>query len=379
MWGFLLIGVSVLEYADLRKAAEIFRLDLEVYRQGALQFLRGGSLYDSLYVVRSDLAPMPFTYPPLAAALMTPLSWVADEHHLYVMWGVMNVLLVGAVVAIGMGALRRPRRGLVAEILLGWGLALQLSPVRALLNLGQVGAILMLLVLVDFRVDFKCWPRGILIGLASAIKLTPLAFVLLFILRRDWMSVVRCVGMFAILVGIGFVLSPSDSWKYWTGLGGLSRSVAVFDLVPNLSLAGVVQKVGLSATASIVVWFLLVAATLVACSIAVMRQNRGAVMEQLAPMALLQLLVSPVSWDHHWVWVVPILVVCWGNRKTPVAQLILWTGLGVFLLGTPASMVKGLWALPVFWGITTLGMLAIAPLGASAPREDERRRRVLAD
>ena len=69
----------------------------------------------------------------------------------------------------------------------GWLLpaALFLEPVRNTLNYGQVNVALMALVAADCLAAAPRWPRGALVGLAAAVKLTPAAFVLFFLLRRD--------------------------------------------------------------------------------------------------------------------------------------------------------------------------------------------------
>jgi len=48
----------------------------------------------------------------------------------------------------------------------------------------------MALVALDCLVAKPKWPRGMLIGVAAAIKLTPAVFVLFFLLRRDYRSAV---------------------------------------------------------------------------------------------------------------------------------------------------------------------------------------------
>ena len=50
----------------------VYRLDLDVYRIGAQRWLHGWPLYDLFPVTRVG-PPLPFTYPPVAAVLFSPL------------------------------------------------------------------------------------------------------------------------------------------------------------------------------------------------------------------------------------------------------------------------------------------------------------------
>jgi hypothetical protein len=50
----------------------VYRLDLDVYRIGAQRWLHGWPLYDLFLVTRVG-PPLPFTYPPVAAVLFSPL------------------------------------------------------------------------------------------------------------------------------------------------------------------------------------------------------------------------------------------------------------------------------------------------------------------
>ena len=93
-----------------------------------------------------------------------------------------------------------------------------IQPVRNTLNYGQVNLALMALVAADCLVRSPRWPRGALTGIAAAVKLTPAAFVLFFLLRRDWRAAVTAAVSFAVCTGAGFLLDGRDSAAYWTSV-----------------------------------------------------------------------------------------------------------------------------------------------------------------
>src|SRR6185369_14582877 len=74
--------------------------------------------------------------------------------------------------------------------------AVYLEPVRANFDFGQINVVLMTLVLADTVPRRTPWPRGLLLGLAIALKLTPAVFLLYFALRRDGRAALVSVASF---------------------------------------------------------------------------------------------------------------------------------------------------------------------------------------
>ena len=67
------------------------------------------------------------------------------------------------------------------------------EPLRANLEFGQINVVLMTLVIADCVPRRTYWPRGALLGVAVALKLTPAVFLLYFLLRRDRRAAVTTV------------------------------------------------------------------------------------------------------------------------------------------------------------------------------------------
>jgi alpha-1,2-mannosyltransferase len=181
-----------------------------------------------------------------------------------------------------------------------------LEPVSETFKFGQINLILMAMVAADCLVVRTRWPRGVLIGLAAAIKLTPAAFVLFFLLRRDRRAAV-VAGVTALLAsGVGALVAPAQSLRYWGGgLAGAS-GVSGSPFFTNQTFQAVFTRAGITGVERTAGWLMLSAILLVLATPAIRRAP--------APLALVvtggvALLVSPTSWSHHWVWVAPALLV----------------------------------------------------------------------
>ncbi|MGH3405404.1 MAG: glycosyltransferase 87 family protein [Streptosporangiaceae bacterium] len=285
------------------------RIDLGAYRVGARAWLRGANLYGQLPRTPSGLR-LSFTYPPIAAVLMAPLALVpmavADTALTLV-----TIALVAAVLGLFLHCLTGS--GAVPARTLGWLVlgALALEPVRNTLALGQINVILMAMVAFDGLLVSPRWPRGALTGLAAAVKLTPAAFVLFFLLRRDYRAAGTAALAFAAATGAGFVLAGHDSVRYWTGAVFQVGRIGQPGYAGNQSIQGVLARAGLSphTPAGLAAWLGLCAVVLVVTGLGMRRAlaagERGLA---LGLNALAALLISPISWSHHWVWCVPVLL-----------------------------------------------------------------------
>ena len=281
------------------------RIDLDVYRIGARTWLRGGSLYGRLPPTPAG-PRLPFTYPPIAAAALAPLALVPAT--------VAGTVLTLVTIALAAAVLRLfLRRLFLNPAAAGWLLpaALFLEPVRNTLAFGQVNVILMAMVAFDALAAAPSWPRGVLTGLAAAVKLTPAAFVLFFLLRRDYRAAATAGLSFAAATGLGFALAGRDSVRYWTSIVFQAGRVGQPDYAGNQSLQGVLARAGLSphSPAGLAAWLVLSLAVLVVAGLGMRRAlAAGEPCLALSLNAFAALLISPISWSHHWVWCVPAIL-----------------------------------------------------------------------
>jgi alpha-1,2-mannosyltransferase len=303
-------------------------IDLQVYRFGVQAWLGGGDMYGTLPETSGHIT-LPFIYPPFAALVMVPIAvvpWVVS-------WSLLLALSTAALGATLFVVTRRlwPSGGRggalsVMSIALPLALAVQpgkavsfdhpveglpplaLEPVLQTIEFGQINLLLMALVALDLLVARPRWPRGMLIGIAAAIKLTPAAFVLYFLLRRDYRAAATAAVSGVIATAIGFVVAPASSLTFWlhTPAGGVSGS----PFFTNQTFQAVLARAGLEGTALTLAWVALSAGLLV---LAVPVIRRAPAPLAVVAMAGVALLVSPTSWSHHWVWIAPALLVAFAT------------------------------------------------------------------
>jgi alpha-1,2-mannosyltransferase len=172
--------------------------------------------------------------------------------------------------------------------------------------------VLTLLVVLDCLPAKTRWPRGVLVGIAAAVKLTPAAFVLFFLLRGDRRAAGTAAISFASCVAAGFLLAWHDSVRYWTSLVFQTGRPGSLVYAANQSIGGVLARAGLDpgTPAGRAAWLSLSAAVLVLAGLAMRRSfARSEDAWALSLNAFAALLISPVSWSHHWVWAEPALLI----------------------------------------------------------------------
>lgn len=298
-----------------------YRIDFDVYRMGGEAFLGGEDLYGQLFRTRSG-AELFFTYPPIGAILFSLFSFVSFGAGAAILTGLSIASLVLSlwlvIRALGAGGRDAFWLAVLAGILAVWTI-----PVRETVEHGQINLILMALVLVDVLGRRQRWWRGSLVGLALSIKLTPAVFLAYFLLRRDWRALAMGIGSALFYTGLGFLLAPDDSWRYWTSALISPERIGANAFATNQSLSGAIHRLGF-AGAETVVWFAVCAIIGLACLVLLRRlfTHGDAVMAAMV-MGHYALLASPVSWGHHWVWSAPavVVVLVWAWRCLPH-----WTG-----------------------------------------------------
>jgi alpha-1,2-mannosyltransferase len=211
------------------------------------------------------------------------------------------------------------------------------------------------LVVFDLRVsDRRPW-KGIGIGLAAGIKLTPLIFVpYLFFSGRRRAALVALLT-FAATVGVGFAIAPSDSSAYWMH-GKLFRSDVITSVLVNQSLFGFAQRVTHGGPFAHPVYAALALVIgVVGLTVAVIASRRGDELIGLVVCGVTGLLVSPVSWTHHWVYTVPALVLVFPRReavwlRSARARIGFGAGLIALFAAWPVRLrMSGGWSSSVPW------------------------------
>lgn len=325
--------------ADQIRLSLAYRIDFDVYRIGGQVWASGGDLYGVLPTTEVG-ANLPFTYPPIAAILFSPLGMIS-------MWKgslAFTIATVAALLLVVWLVLRElsPVRGraLLSSSALVAVAFMETEPVWRTLGFGQVNGYLMALVVVDVLVGRGRWWQGSLVGLAIAIKLTPAVFLAYFLMRRDYRALVMTVGAALLYTGIGFALAWRDSIEYWTHALRDPSRIGNLGYVGNQSINGALYRLS-GGEGLPVVWF-------VACAVIglgtlpLLRRlfRQGQDVAAMAVLGLYALLASPVSWTHHWVWFVPATLVlfAWAVRL-PGGQLRGASSEGASAQGSPLRSV----------------------------------------
>jgi len=306
-----------LRWGGIRKGIWI---DLDVYIRGAAAVMR----HEPLYGV--SVQGQPFTYPPLAAVLFVPLELLGNVNAR----ALLTAASIACFVIVVVVCARRLRMTLASAGLVGLA-GLALEPFARNILLGQINLVLVALVVVDVLVVPARY-RGLLIGLATGVKLVPGAFVLFLVIKREWGAALRSFAAFAVTVGLGAVFAPRDSWEFWSG-GFINLSRFGTDAVirgDNQSLTGAFMRLSRDLSPPAIITLLLSVSVLALGLLAAKRQiESGNDVGGLVCIAFASLLASPVSWTHHWVWVVIALLVLVQGRRLGAAALL---GL-IFVMG----------------------------------------------
>ncbi|BBZ43585.1 membrane protein [Mycobacterium parmense] len=289
-------------------------LDLQVYRAGGHALLTGNSLYAGDFAaVNHSPNGLPFTYPPIAALMFVPLALLpapAAAVVMVVLNAVACAVLLGLVLVAVPGdwsAWRRwaaPASARAATAVLAAAIAFVVSvPVQGNFTYGQLDLILAAAVALDLVPPSVPWPRGLLVGLAAAVKLTPAVFVGYFLVTRQWRALAVSLAAAASAAALGWLADPADSVRYVTATAFDPARIGRLTFASNQSLRGVVERIpALDASRGILVVALTVGVlALAVVAIEVSRRSRDTVAAVLCA-AFIGLLCSPVSWGHHWVW-----------------------------------------------------------------------------
>jgi alpha-1,2-mannosyltransferase len=319
-WVPAILVAVVTAYTALHRSPDARLPDLHVYL-GAVDGLRhGASLYD---FIRGDA---PFTYPPFAGLVFWPLTWpptVAVE----ICW---TLATIGTVVWLAYAT--GPTKNLAyatktkdpayATKTKDLALVLMLSaPVASDIRYGQVSLFLAAMIVLDVRRPSRA--QGVLIGLAAAIKLTPLIFIPMLWVTGRRAAAITATATFAACGLLAAAALPGDSWRFWTTEMFHVNRLGHITSAGNQSLNGALLRLDAPFRSAIV----LLAGGAIA-ALALRRASRLAPTDALIVVGAASIVLSPVSWTHHQIWLVLALLLpfrrgAWAWRAAIVAIMVL--------------------------------------------------------
>jgi alpha-1,2-mannosyltransferase len=310
--------------------------DSKVY-YGAVQywFRDHGMIYDWL----RPGTPYGFTYPPFAALVMAPMA-VLPFGLVLVLAGVATTVTTGLLMWWFIQPLIR-RTGWTPWY--AWAiatcLALAFEPVRETFTFGQVNTLLLTLVAGDLLFGVargRAW-GGVGIGLATAVKLTPGVFILYLLVTRRFKAAFTAIGTAAGVTSLAAIVAPDQSREFWTSALWDTGRVGVLSYLSNQSYRGFLARLPVDPVAS----YLWIAGVLVALGFWAWRVRRTDEFGGLALTGILGCLISPVTWIHHCVWLLPAIVRCVDAGLSAGKRGPLWLGGSAYLLMT--SRLTWLW------------------------------------
>ncbi|MET8244333.1 glycosyltransferase 87 family protein [Streptomyces sp. NPDC005202] len=334
--------------------------DLRVYYGTVDSWVHhGGRIYD--YVVPGTTYG--FTYPPFAAVCMLPMALVGWD------------TAVAFALLLNLAAL-----ALVLRLLAGrewrrygwyrWAVALCLlalfEPLRDTFSFGQVNLLLLALVLTDSRLLATGRDRwaGAGIGLAAAIKLTPALFIGLLLVARRWRAAGIATAVAAAATAFAARVAPDASRFYWTQAIRDTGRVGRLAYVSNQSVQGILARLGETGRPA---WVLAVVAVLAVWAWRARRAvSAGDWSAAFALTGAAACLVSPITWVHHLVWLLPSLAVLLraGRLRVAAAVYAVLCSSVVWLWLDDASGIDGFLGSNAYAWIT-LGLLLGLPVGQS--------------
>ena len=323
-------------------------VDLHVYVGGAATIGTGHALYDFTYADQTPDFPLPFTYPPFAAVVFYPLHLLP--------FGLVSFAWTVGIIAALYGVVR------ISQRLLGRGshraamcwtaVGIWIEPLRSTLDYGQINVLLCLAVLYAVY-STRWWLSGLLVGAAAGIKLTPAISGVYFLGVRRWGTALFAAVVFVATVAISALVVGDQARYYFTHLIFDPDRVGSVATSFNQSWRGGISRiVGHDAGYSLPV-LIAIAVTAVLAVFAWRAIGAGNADEPdrlggIVVVQLFGLLLSPISWTHHWVWLVPTMIwlIHGPLRDRRGAQVFGWGWLALTLIGPPWLLS---FAQPTIW------------------------------
>ncbi|WP_201305093.1 glycosyltransferase 87 family protein [Streptomyces sp. GS7] len=339
--GRLALGVAllVLSFAGLwalYKTVPLPMSDIVVYRAEGHAAATGGDLY-GFTVTKWAL---PATYPPFAALLFIPTTWISLTT-LKVACILVNAALLALLIHLSCKAAGLRKAAYTAPVILAaTAFGLWLEPVFQTFVFGQVNLALTCLVLWDLSRPDGARFKGFATGIAAGIKLTPAIFAVYLLITGRVKAAFTALAGFVVSVLLGALVLPGASVEFWTRRMFETQRVGKVWIVDNQSLQGLVAR--LLHTTEPGIWWMAAAGITAVFGLWAARRvyiRRGQDNWGVLATAVTALLVSPISWSHHWVWCVPLLVALAAHTRRVPWRRALTAAVAV------AFTARSMWAL----------------------------------
>jgi alpha-1,2-mannosyltransferase len=325
-------------------------VDLHVYIGGAATIDHPGSLYHYVYADQTPDFPLPFTYPPFAALVFYPLHFLP--------FGLVAFCWQVGTMAALYGVVRLSQRllGVAAgeghRLAMLWtAVAIWLEPLRSTFDYGQINVVLVLATLYAVYTT-RWWLSGLLVGVAAGVKLTPAITGLYFVGARRWAAAVFSAVVFFATIALSALIIGDETRQYFTKLIFQTDRIGPICTTFNQSWRGGMCRIFGHDPGYSPLVLIGIAVTAILAVLAWRALSTGAdTSDRLGPLLVVELfglLLSPISWTHHWVWLVPLMI--WllhgplSARRG--ARILGWMWLVLTIIGVPWLLS---FAQPTIW------------------------------
>jgi alpha-1,2-mannosyltransferase len=334
-------------------------VDLHVYVGGAGALDLPGTLYDYVYADQTPDFPLPFTYPPFAAVVFYPLHLLPFGVLAFV-WQLGIIAALYGVVRISQRLLPVNGSGDRRVAMLWTAVGIWIEPLRSTFDYGQINVLLVLAVLWAVY-STRWWLSGLLVGLAAGVKLTPAISGLYFVGKGRCGAAVFSAVVFFATVAVSALVVGDQARYYFTELLGDAARVGPIGTSFNQSWRGGISRIlGHDAGYGPLV----LAGIALTAVLAILAWRAVGASDRLGAIIVVQLfglLLSPISWTHHWVWVLPLMIWLLHGplRERLGARILGWGWLVLTVVGVPWLLS---FAQPTIWQISRPWYLAWAGL-----------------
>ena len=295
---------------------------------------------DGLYAYRTVGARIGTALPPPAAILFAPAAVLPLRvvGWLLALSGLV-ALLLSAIALVGPVA-RRYGKSRGPAVPAAVALALLAEPVRATLGLGTLDLLLFGLITADVvalrrsnwaRSRAAWWPgppasqpqrdpvrrawatgawAGVGTGTATALAVSPVIFIVYFVVSRQWRAAATAAGTTAVILAGSWLVAPAASAAWFGSVLTQFDRGGPIDAPANQSLAGVLARLYDSASTPVLIW--LAFAGLLAAVGMIRARSAHADGDEIAAFTLVGLTgaaFGPVSREHELIWVLPVMLI----------------------------------------------------------------------
>lgn len=333
-FGLLAIATSLSAIATVEvlwhfpQGWRVFFFDLEIYRNAGTYVLENKDFYDPEFGRAFFGHPIAFSYTPFAALLFVPLAvipiWLCNALGATLLWAI-PVIFITATIYKDQFIASKNRTGIILALALLAGLS---NTALDVLGYGQIGLLVVAAVVFDSLAPTQWWkrlPRGVLTGVAAAVKLTPAVFIGYWFITGQWRKAFTAVSTVIVAWTLALIVLPERTADFFFHGGLTQLTVYLQDRVAhgaNQSVAAAVMRATDTWPLPNFVWMTL-AISFVSVGLAAARflHDRSRELDAVTVLGLAICLGSPVSWVHHFGWLLLVPAVLLDGKPIDFARL----------------------------------------------------------